>query len=1159
MTTRANTEVAVRIRVRIRVQDEASGKVGKITQSLARQNSELGALSRRYKEGGQSAEFYTKQLGRAAAIDQAAAGRRAKLTQQLRAGTIATAKAQTELASLARTQAGARQSARNLASALDRLAHGKRRSFQATQAATRANQSWMTGLRSGLKLLVGYNIAQAAMSRGTQAISGSIDLASRGVEAFTKNIELFGAQNARQIQNTGENAARIAGMNKVLYDETIGTMGAFLQAAGNTEEQSLHIAQSVTQRISDIASFYNQSIEETTNKIQSVLAGTGPRPGYALGIDTTIKSMQEFMQTFDQFRGKVWADISLAEKQELRFHKIMQDTQKTHGDFVRTSDGFANTARTGAANVENMGAAIGTKLVPPAQAMLNIFNSWFTSEHEEGQAKFLQNVEATSRHLSEIADLPKTDTLVQLAAFFQVLEESSGESGMLTGAMEFIDKLVDNDDRIKAAQMTLAEIGDSLKETYELDNAEQLDAVGNLLTHIVTLGIAGQGLNEMNAERREAIRAPRWKRLKDLGLQSGIQRLCVRFSSAHGSRADHGRWACLKTRPTRWFKSGLTRRHALDSKKRAVEDLIESTREEIEWVETAADTKSRPKRWLRRTLESRMSQEATHIGLLFEMTQAELNAQNSARATATAYKEASIALQDAGIDSQALRDDLINLADRYDIKLVVDGEVSAAALEAMKVALMTVAINRYMASGQDIMQMNMQTLAIQEGEKFRSAFGALGSLGIDTALTSPKTQKRKAEPKRTGGGGGGSDADPFGGPKGEKWEAGRHGQIKWFTTPSGTRIPFQYNAGSQRWQQKRASDFDGGVAEGGERERFMAGIEGTALSRGVQAGSQMWNKIVGAGRRDWAMQQGEFSDDAQADFFQSTGFRTNVERAYSGLAEQEQIDQSYQDALDAAEDHREGRRADEARRLDARASFLRGISDLPIGIQQAALALWDSQYGKTPRQLIGQTLASEWVSQWRTRQRESERTEETGAGKAERRRDARAGFARGVSDLPSEVREKALGMWDEQYGLGQHELRGKQLASEYVSDYRSRQRSSARSGSQSTYQSWGPGQPGETRTSPDSGTMYAWNPDTQRWNKAGGGSPGGVGVDQGVQTWNPETGRFESAGAAATPAAGGGVVTSGRDPIIIHGNFFLEDGRSVRAYFEEVATEVIGR
>ena len=595
----------------------------------------------------------------------------------------------------------------------------------------------------------------------------------------------------------------------------------------------------------------------------------------------------------------------------------------------------------------------------------------------------------------------------------------------------------------------------------------------------------------------------------------------------------------------------------------ALAALIERTREEIGWVEAAADTKEQAEAMAAAQLESRMSQEITHIGLLFEMSQAELNAQNSARGTAASYREAEIALRDAGIVSQNLRDDLLRLADRYDVKLVVDGEVSQAALEALKVALMTIAIKRYMASGQDIMKMNMQALAVQEGEKFRATFGALGTLGIDTALSSPKTQDQETDRKGTTGGGGsdafggpkgqkwgkgthgqikdfttsdgteipyrfdessqrwskvsGSDADPFGGPKGEKWGAGRHNQIKWFTTPSGNKIPFQYNAGSQRWQQKRPEDFEGGMAEGGERERYMADIEGTALSRGVQAGSQMWNKIIGAGRRDWAMQQGEFAADAERDFYKETGFRTNVERVYSGLAEQERIDQSYQAALDAAEDVAKRRQADEARRLNARASFIRGISDLPISIQQAALALWDSQYGKEARQLGGQTLASEWVAQWRARQKESEQTQETGARKAERRRDARAGFERGVSDLPTAVREKALEMWDEQYGKGQHELRGKQLASEYASDYRSRQRSSARTGGQSTYQSWGPGQPGETRTSPDSGTNYSWNPDTQRWNKTPGGAAGGAGVDQGVQAWNPETGRFESTGASAAP------------------------------------------
>lgn len=1172
--------IPVEVAVRIKATDEASARVNKATTALSNQANEVNALSRRYKNAGQTVGWYQQQLDRAVAIDKKAAASAREVRTALEEGNITKAKARRELASLARTQATARAAGRNLVGSVqkltfgtDRLTRSTQRSKTATQQATQAtqkqtvavqkstqatkqastatqaygkhNQSFIGGMKMAVKWAIAYQVAYGALDMVVQGVGQSITLASGATEAYTKNIELFGATNARAVETASMSAARIAGMNTTLYQETIGTMGAFLQAAGHTEQKSLEISQNVTQRIADIASFYNQSIEETTAKIQTVLAGTSPRPGYALGIDTTIKTMQEFMQQFDQFRGRTWKDLDLAEKQELRYLKIMQDTAKTAGDFVRTSDNFANTARIAGANIGNMGKQFGDFLIPPLQATLNLFNSLFTSEHAEGMDRFLQRVEQGARDLSEIADLPKSDAVVQMEAFFRVLSEHDMETGSLAGAVEFIEKLSSDSDKMVAAAAAIETAAGSLRDLAEVSFSEHISSMADATIHTITLGLAGRDLWEQLEDNRQAI-VSEVDALKTLAVQAGlvdesiggVSDQLVNLLELNGLTREEA-WAMVSA-----WEEGKIAQAAL---RREQQEYIEGMREKMgvtqSEAEQQAELAAQKEEEMRRAAESVIMISESYMGLDFASRQAMAAEYERAHA----HREADAALSGAGVMAGRLRDALLDLADEYKVKIVAEGQVDQSAVEALKTMMIAAAVARYQASGQDIEQMDMAALAAQEGQRFRDAFNAMGTLGIDTVSGTTGTT----------GVTGATQAGQWGGPAGVKWgKGGTHGQIR-VNAETGTK--FKWDADSQRWTKVSDSSSGGGTSDpfgGPKGEKWQAGEHGEIRTYGATGTQYQYSLDT----KRWSVYRPKESDFerkkrsiGESYFEQGSRLYDLWIRVRALPNDIPQIASTKASALSAANDAQfQFDNAKTEGELNTAESRAKNAIFLLERVYNRAMELMDEK-DKDPG--FGGPKGEKWAA---GRFHGQTRTSAASGTKYAWDADSqRWGKARDPGDQYGGPRGQAWGAGTHgqirTYGATgtkyQYDL-DRQRWGEY------RPKPASYYGGPKT-DAFGMGEKhGEIRTSEASGTRWRWDADTQRWTRA----PRTSASSRTSASRSPSGGTSSGGGAGGgggMGGGGGGGTAKIELPIPLY--LIMEDGRQMRAWIDERVTEIVGR
>ena len=176
----------------------------------------------------------------------------------------------------------------------------------------------------------------------------------------------------KQIDNFAKNAAAQFGLSETMAKNFTGTFGAMGKAFGFSEGQAYDMATALTGLAGDVASFYNMSQDEAYTKLKSVFTGE-TESLKSLGVVMTQTALDAFAMA-NGF-GKTTKSMSEAEKVALRFKFVQDQLSAAQGDFMRTSDGWANQVRLLSLQFDSLKATIGSGLIAvlsPVVRMLNI-------------------------------------------------------------------------------------------------------------------------------------------------------------------------------------------------------------------------------------------------------------------------------------------------------------------------------------------------------------------------------------------------------------------------------------------------------------------------------------------------------------------------------------------------------------------------------------------------------------------------------------------------------------------------------------------------------------------------------------------------------------------------------------------------------------------
>lgn len=179
-------------------------------------------------------------------------------------------------------------------------------------------------------------------------------------------------QLSRQVDKFARDAAASFGLSETMAKKFTGTFGAMAKAFGFPEQAAYEMSTALTGLAGDVASFYNITQDEAYTKLKSVFTGE-TESLKDLGIVMTQSALDSF--ALANGYGKVTAKMSEAEKVALRYKFVTEQLSGASGDFLRTSDGWANQVRVLQLQFDSLKATIGQGLINVLTPMVKVINT----------------------------------------------------------------------------------------------------------------------------------------------------------------------------------------------------------------------------------------------------------------------------------------------------------------------------------------------------------------------------------------------------------------------------------------------------------------------------------------------------------------------------------------------------------------------------------------------------------------------------------------------------------------------------------------------------------------------------------------------------------------------------------------------------------------
>ena len=216
------------------------------------------------------------------------------------------------------------------------------------------------------------SIKTAGVVAGIRMVRQGISKAITESNAYQEDLNLFTAsmgQYAKEAQEYAENVGEIMGIDPAKWMRNQGVFNTLLSGFGSVADRSYLMSKNLTQLGYDISSFFNISVEDAMQKLQSGVSGE-LEPLRRLGYDLSQAKLEQTALTLGI--EKSVSAMTQAEKAELRYYAIMTQVTTAQGDMARSLDAPANQLRIFQAQLTQASRAIGNIFIPILQKILPI-------------------------------------------------------------------------------------------------------------------------------------------------------------------------------------------------------------------------------------------------------------------------------------------------------------------------------------------------------------------------------------------------------------------------------------------------------------------------------------------------------------------------------------------------------------------------------------------------------------------------------------------------------------------------------------------------------------------------------------------------------------------------------------------------------------------
>ena len=241
-----------------------------------------------------------------------------------------------------------------------------------------------TGVQNGVSAIKqSFNGLGSAVKKIGLLIGGAFavgKLVQFGKECVELGSDLAEVQNVVDVTFTtmsdkvnefAKNAMTSAGLSETMAKRYVGTFGAMSKSFGFSEQQAYDMSTALTQLTGDVASFYNISQDLAYIKLKSVFTGE-TETLKDLGVVMTQSALDQY--ALANGYGKTTSAMTEQEKVALRLDFVQKQLSAASGDFIRTSDSWANQVRVMQLQLQSLKATVGQGLINIFTPVLKVIN-----------------------------------------------------------------------------------------------------------------------------------------------------------------------------------------------------------------------------------------------------------------------------------------------------------------------------------------------------------------------------------------------------------------------------------------------------------------------------------------------------------------------------------------------------------------------------------------------------------------------------------------------------------------------------------------------------------------------------------------------------------------------------------------------------------------
>lgn len=176
-------------------------------------------------------------------------------------------------------------------------------------------------------------------------------------------VDVTFGKTAGVVNDWAKQQAASFGLSQTAAKRYIGSYGTMAKQFEFTEKQAAQMGVELTKLSGDVASFYNLENKVAATKLKAIFTGE-TESLKELGVVMTQTQLDAYAMANGW--NKTTKDMTEQEKVLLRYQYTMEKLSHVQGDFMRTSDGYANSVRRLKLDIENLKVEIGNELIPVA-------------------------------------------------------------------------------------------------------------------------------------------------------------------------------------------------------------------------------------------------------------------------------------------------------------------------------------------------------------------------------------------------------------------------------------------------------------------------------------------------------------------------------------------------------------------------------------------------------------------------------------------------------------------------------------------------------------------------------------------------------------------------------------------------------------------------